>query len=205
MPNFMVHWPDGGDPRKVRIGRVDRVTGRIIGNRPDPDIDLYAHAEAGPRPNKYQRTGTPTWSNDGWTATETRTVVDQPLDQVKAQRKEEATAKFRRVRDGGTTLTTPAGAVLLSTLYDAYVELAGVEARTAAGGGTQKGVTRSGSPVMFDNALATAAAQAIATHYDAAYSREYDLYVAINAASTVAEVLAIDITTGWPANPEPSE
>lgn len=52
--------------------------------------------------------------------------------------------------------------------------------------------------VQLDATAVTYIAREIGLHVQAAFSREKALAAAINACTTVAEVAAVDITTGWP-------
>lgn len=56
--------------------------------------------------------------------------------------------------------------------------------------------------VDLDAATITAVAQAVRAHVQAAFDNEAALAAQINAATTLAELQAIDLSAGWPANPE---
>lgn len=54
--------------------------------------------------------------------------------------------------------------------------------------------------VQLNAAAVTYIAREIGLHVQACFSREKALATAINACATVAEVAAVDITSGWPSN-----
>jgi len=187
-----------GSPRRVKEGSTDKLTGRTIGSRPDPAIDLYEYIETGPTPNKYQWAGLPTYARDRDTVTVTRTVTDKSLEDVRTIRKQDATAMFRAVADAGTEIDLGAGLMRIETTHAAQQELDKLAERLATSGGTQSAVTRAGTTVTLNLAAATTLSRALANRRAAATTNEFDLYVAIDAAKDVAAVLAVDVEAGWP-------
>ena len=68
-----------------------------------------------------------------------------------------------------------------------------------ARGRTVKFKTASGQFVPLSASETEALADAVADHVQACFDRESDLLDAINAAETVEELEAVDISSGWPA------
>lgn len=199
---MLAFW-NGGNPRVVRnTRRVSMPNGDVRLNAgPDPDNDLYNFV-SGAKPGAFQRIVSTSYDNDGWTITETHTFIDIELDDAKAKRKADVTAKFRTVRNGGTVVEmAPGVSVAIDTTNDAVTELKGVRDYTALGA-TQKAVTRSGALITFTHDMANGVIAAIEAHVSAANDQEFDLHAAIDAAGHMAAVQAIDIDSGWPANPE---
>lgn len=120
------------------------------------------------------------------------------LSEAVTRKKQQLAEAFTDARDGGTTVTIDSTPVGLATTHDAQQELREV-ANRLSGGGTQKGVTRSGAPIVFTTALANACLQAVNDHHAACNAVEYDHLVAILVLTTIAEVDAYDVTTAWPA------
>jgi hypothetical protein len=102
----------------------------------------------------------------------------------------EVSAKASTVRDGGTTIA----GLGLATNAAARSLLAGAK---VGGKANRKVVTRTGranlSKVDFDALVA-----GVDDFIQAVFDNEYDLLEAIDAATTLAEIEAIDITVGWP-------
>ena len=117
------------------------------------------------------------------------------LEEVKAARKTDATAERYARETGGITISGASvdtsreaqglitGAALAATLDPAYT----VTWKCAGG------VFRT-----FDAAALLGLAQAVRSHVQACFDREAALHAAIDAATTVEDVAAVDITAGWP-------
>ena len=104
---------------------------------------------------------------------------------------------FKQKRDAGTPVTIGGLTVRMATTHDAQQELREVVSRLS-GGGTQKGVTRSGAPVLFTPEIAQQCLDAVNSHHGACNDTEYDHLVAILALNTIADIDAYDVTTDWP-------
>ncbi|MFS2014816.1 DUF4376 domain-containing protein [Azospirillum sp. CT11-132] len=125
-----------------------------------------------------------------------RGVEPIPLDELRAARKE-ALAAIRWEREcGGKTM--PDGAVIATD--DRSKTLLNGKYRTA-----EKYPNRlhrwkgsDGTEITLTSAQVIAIGDAVSDHVQACFDRELDLIAAIDAAETVAEVLAIDIAAGWP-------
>lgn len=121
-------------------------------------------------------------------------VSDMSLADAKARAKEAATAKFRAVRAGGTTIN----GALISTDQNALVELSEVVEVLDGTSDTLDVVTRSGSSLSLDYDTAVALRGAVRAHYKAAVEREAALYAAIDGAGSLTALRDIDIDSGWP-------
>lgn len=122
------------------------------------------------------------------------TTLDEAID----RKKQVLANTFVRARDAGTVITVGATPIGVATSHDAQQELRELATRLS-GGSVQKGVTRSGAPVLFTEAIAEACLTAVNDHHAACNEAEYDHLVAILAQTTIGEVDAYDVTTGWPA------
>jgi len=116
------------------------------------------------------------------------------LADAKARAKEAATAKFRAVRAGGTTIN----GALISTDQNALVELSEVVALLDGTSDTLNAVTRSGSTLSLDYDTAVALRGAVQAHYKAAVAREAALYAAIDDAEDLTALRNIGLNSGWP-------
>lgn len=125
-------------------------------------------------------------------------VDDRTLEEAKAQKLAFLSAKFRETRDGGTTVSISGNDVHITTTHAAQQELRELVTKLA-GGGTQKGVTRSGAPVVFSEAIAQTCLDAVNDHHADCNTAEYDHTLAIAALTTKAAVDDYNIDTGWPS------
>jgi len=105
---------------------------------------------------------------------------------------------FIQKRDAGTIANLGATSFVIATTHDSQQELRELTTRMD-GNGSQKAVTRSGTPIVFTPAFANAALSAVSDHHAACNTAEYDHLVTIRALTTIAEVDAYDVTIGWPA------
>lgn len=121
-------------------------------------------------------------------------LEDMSLADAQARAKEAATAKFRAVRAGGTTIN----GALISTDQNALVELSEVVEVLDGTSDTLNAVTRSGSTLSLDYDTAVALRGAVRAHYKAAVAREAALYAAIDGAGSLTALRDIDISSGWP-------
>lgn len=137
----------------------------------------------------------PTWTGQAWSGPTDKTVAER-----KTYLKEHATTRFRTKRDAGTSVTISSQSVPVSTTHEAAIELdrALAKINRTSPAGTINAVTRSGNPVPLTDAVATTMIEAIEDHVAACQGNEYSLYVAINSATTHAQLDAIDVTAGWP-------
>lgn len=201
----MLYYWNNGSPQKAKVtGSGNRqklvladgsiLTGKIS---PDPDNDLYAYEVVRAPKLQYQNEGGQSHDNDGWTITTTIGAVDIPLDQAKDRHKTAVTQQFREARDGGVDITVGETTIKMATTHDARTEIKALTERLT-GEDTQNGVTRAGTLVQFNVALAGLALAAIDDHHAAANAREYELYGEIEAAADMAAVRLIDVSTGWP-------
>lgn len=201
-------WNDG-NPKKAKItggGNKQRLTlpsGVVLTGKiePDPYHDLYQYVEEGPRPNEYQRAGSVSYDNDGYTITATRTVVDQPLDQIKDRVKR----KVKTIRDGiingGIEFQAASGdpVYTVQTDADSRRELTGaVVAANEDNLTVQAWRMADNEVVVMDIADFKAMALAVRNHVNACYERQAALEADIDAAESAEAVTFIDLNTGWP-------
>lgn len=198
----MAFW-NNGSPRIVRIGSKDKITGRFIGSNADVNIDLYKYEEQGPRPNKYEVAGAISYSLVGDTVVATRSVADVNLDRAKHQRKQEVKNKRDNVQISGIEWSPDGGntTYIVQTDKESQAKLAGAVVRGDKEGYAQQGWRmQDNSFVILDKAKFDDLAVAVGDHVDACYVRQAELDALVDAATTVAEVLAVDIETDWPAH-----
>lgn len=133
-------------------------------------------------------------THDGTTATVSYTVQDKPLDAYKAERKA-ALASIRYDHEiSGTTIN----GTFVNTDRDTQSKL--IAARILAKEDPAYTI-RWKLPTGFttlDAATLIAIADGVRAHVQAAFDREDVLTQAINAATTHADLDAIDINAGWP-------
>lgn len=124
-------------------------------------------------------------------------VSSTSIDEAKERKRVLLSQTFQMNRDAGTSVLISGTNITMATTHNAQQELREVVARLA-GSGTQKGVTRSGAPVIFTEAIAQQCLDAVNGHHGDCNDNEYDQLVAILALTTIAEIDAYDVTTGWP-------
>lgn len=122
------------------------------------------------------------------------------LEVARANAKSVVQSEFVRRRDGGLDLDVDGQGTIVRFATDAaaYQELDALVRRLGRKGGTQKARTRSGAVIEPDLATATAVFEAVDDHIAACWAREAELAAAIDAATSKAEIAAIDISSGWP-------
>lgn len=138
-----------------------------------------------------------TWRNEtltAYTEAELAARAVTALAAAKAVKREALSAEFHARREAGVLV----GGDRYATSNDGHQELKALVERLASKGGTQKAKTRAGKLINLTLAQAEAIFAAVDDYIAACWTREYDLDAAITAATTKAEVDAIDITTGWP-------
>lgn len=119
------------------------------------------------------------------------------LEEAIDRKKQALASTFARARDAGTVITVGATPISVATSHDAQQELREL-AHRLSGGSTQKGVTRSGTPLLFTEAITQQCLAAVNDHHAVCNEAEYDHLLAILALTTIAEVDAYDVSTGWP-------
>jgi hypothetical protein len=157
------------------------------------DLGVYEVQASSPLPMQ-RKTGGLTFA-DGVVS---EAVEDMPLGVAKARLKEQAAQRSRTERIAGTTLTVSGSSVPLATDWEAESSVQGVITYLGASG-VLEAVTRSGHVLRWTPALAVAALSAIHYHHAAVHAREAEIVKAIDAASDLDELTAIDINSGWPS------
>lgn len=115
--------------------------------------------------------------------------VERPLPTTKEAFKASATKRRWAVEVGGTMFR----GFRIQTDRESRATMALAYWRDGDAWKDADGVFRSLTVAEFKDMVAVAVA-----HVRAAYDRERDLHLAINAATTVTALLAIDVTAGWP-------
>ena len=129
---------------------------------------------------------------DGGVWRVTQSAVDILLDQAAQLAKHKACEKYREVSVGDIDVDGNK----ISTSTEARAEIAAVKERGRA---NQKVVTRAGTLLTLTPAATDALLSAVDTHREAASDRYYDLVAAIDSATDLKTLRAIDINSGWPA------
>ena len=130
--------------------------------------------------------------------TAARNAEFSSLNAVKGRKREALSRLFKTKRDAGTTASLGGVSVPLATTYESEQEISSVKDELKDGG-TQKAVTRSGATITITLTIATAMLAAVRGHHINCRTVDYNHTLAINALTTVGEVEAYDITTGWPS------
>lgn len=125
--------------------------------------------------------------------TQTRSVTD-----IKNRMRRALTRVFVRQRDSGLAVTLGEQSVEIDTGPDAQQEIAALVRRLDRVGGTQSVRTRSGATFEVDLATAQTIFNTVEDHVACAWSNDASLGAAIDAATTVTALQAIDLTAGWP-------
>lgn len=130
-------------------------------------------------------------------------VSDKPLDQVKTERKATLRAIYFTKADAGTLCeVAPETFVAVSTMTRPKVMLENsLSYMTDNEIPSMPVVTTSGDAVSLTPAMATLMIASIQAHVAACEARQNQLVIAINAAVSTAEVMAVDIEAGWPETP----
>lgn len=121
------------------------------------------------------------------------------VDEARARKKLSLANAFSNARDAGATVTISGSAIFIATTHNAQQELREVMTRLS-GGGTQKGVTRSGAPIVFTETIAQQCLDAVNDHHGTCNDNEYDHLITILALNTISEIDGYDVTTGWPGS-----
>ena len=118
------------------------------------------------------------------------------LGQAKSNLKLEVTSIFHRK----TSSSIDVAGTVISTSPQSVQRINRAVHRASATGKSIKTVTRAGVAVEFSAAQLTAIQDAVEAYWEACDAREHDLFKAIDAATNIAELEAIDISKGWPVN-----
>lgn len=132
------------------------------------------------------------------TVVTTITYTERPLDTVKAERRAAVTQLYWQHADAGVTIDPGTGSVPIKSDRTAQGEIERLLGYLSRVGGTQEFTTRAGAVLTVDLAGITAVRDAVAAHESACLTRDAALNRQIAAATTVADVMAIDIEAGWP-------
>lgn len=119
------------------------------------------------------------------------------VDEAHERKRMSLVGVFKNARDAGTTVKIAGSGISIATTHKAQQELRELVMHLAISG-TQKGVTRSGTPIVFNEAIAKQCLGALNNHYEACNNNEYDHLVAILALNTITDIDAYDVTTNWP-------
>lgn len=189
----MAFW-NNGSPRIVRVGMLDKVSGRFIGGNPDPGIDLYAFVEKGSTPGRFETPGVVVYSKAGTTVTATRSVVGQSTEQIVSALRTEVKNKRNQVRDAGIAF----GAYVVQT------DTASKDNIDAEVSGLEKSGDVSTVWRMLDNSMVvitaaefTAMALSVRAHWKACFARQAELEAALDIA---ADPTTVPINDGWPSH-----
>ena len=135
-----------------------------------------------------------TWRGPGNKPTQEE--IDATYSSYKRFRKrEELTERFRKARDGGTTVTFDGvNEFPLATTHAAQQEISGIKDHLQAGG-TISAATRAGDVIEWTHELAGIALNAVQSHIAACYENEALLTTVISEAE---DLDSVDIEIGWP-------
>lgn len=123
-------------------------------------------------------------------------VSDIPLDDIKAKRKAEATAKRKAVVSAGVVV----GESVVTADDTDQSKMTGAVVSLDKGYITAPLKWKASDTfVSIDAATLDAIGEAVAQKVEAGYAREAALWTAIDACDTADEVLAVDLTEGWPS------
>jgi hypothetical protein len=127
------------------------------------------------------------------------TVAPLDIETLRLRRKRELREIFRVHRSGTTYITVGGETVPVSLVHDAVVEIEGAARKLSRNGApaTIKVKTRGGVRFPMTLAVATAALEAIDDKVAEHVEREHDYDALLDAAQTVEELNAIDLTAGW--------
>lgn len=120
-------------------------------------------------------------------------VADMDVEERKAAMKAELQALFVQNRDKGVTVN----GALIQTNHDAQQELEALVGKLTRDGGSQLIRTREGVTITADLATATAMRNAVAAHVSSVWANDATLGQAIDDATTIAALEAINLTVGW--------
>jgi hypothetical protein len=145
--------------------------------------------------DKYQVAGTETGEvkNDEWLITST--AKDISIESAKAQAKAEVSQKRYEVETGGIFLNNKFYATDRDS-QSAISRMTGTIAWKAAATVVKDEKTFISDSEFVDTDM-DALKTAVAAHVAAAYAKEKEFVIAINAADTIAALRLIDLTSGW--------
>lgn len=159
---------------------------------------IYSFTPTAPSMSDHQRVASQSIEITNDVAHYVYTYEDKDLATYKTERKDAVSQKKWEVETGGITID---GAVIDTTresqgLINGAYSLA---LRKADQPGFSINFRGSNGWVTLDAATMIAIGEAVALHIQASFDRFRELEEAIDACTTVEQVAAIDITTGWPA------
>jgi hypothetical protein len=196
---------NGGSPKRISSPRVVQLpNGNVIfGAAVDPAQDIYNYVVVGDRPANHQRQGSVSHDLAGDTITTTYINIDRDLAQVTDRVVADIDAMAADVAYGGMihlgqdvatdTLSVDTMTLVASAISDGETLPAGFSWEN------MQGVRFNLGDVQFAG-LRNAAAQ----HFVQARKQAADHKDAVEALLSVADVVAYDYSTGWPANPVPA-
>jgi hypothetical protein len=203
---------NNGTPRVVRTNkRVILPGGDIVFNaKPNPEIDLYTYLEVGAAADRFHVMSGTAFANDGWSITATYTQTLKPLAELKALRLADLSAYKKASELGGMTWVDGADTYIVDTGESSQFKATGAMVHMNEAGKPDRKWTMldtNGDKVRptLTKARFRALAIAIADHVDAAYATQETHEAAIGVLTDQQAVVDYDITTGWPANPEPGQ
>lgn len=120
------------------------------------------------------------------------------LEEASLRARQRLSESFQYHRNRGTEVTIDDVKVSLATTHTAQQELRELVLQLA-NGKIQKGVTRSGKPIVFTEAISRQCLEAINKHQQACNNSEYSHLVTLSAFSKIADIDEYDVTTGWPS------
>lgn len=123
-----------------------------------------------------------------------RPAIERPIQDIRTELRARAEARRWQVETGGIVV----GGAAVRTDRESQAMITGAAAAVAAGVSPIDWKAANGW-VQLTGSQVTALAAAVAAHVQGCFSREREICEAIDAASTVAELLAIDLSAGWPA------
>lgn len=136
----------------------------------------------------------------------TQQVIDnRTVSQAKAELREALSLEFQTRRDAGITVTMGEATAEIATHIAGRSDLSELVTfleRRAAGGEnnpTQTAATRAGLVFTADLTTARTLRNAVADYVSKVWARDAVLTGQIMAATTIAEVDAVQIGTGWPS------
>lgn len=138
----------------------------------------------------------PVWTGDAVVrtlGTQSRSVAD-----IKSRLRQALTRAYVVHRDSGVIVSLGEQSVAIDTRPDAQQEVAALVRRLERVGGAQAVRTRSGAIIEADLETAQAIFNAVEDHVADAWRNDASLGAAIDAATTITALQAIDLTAGWP-------
>lgn len=197
---FKAFWNNGAY-RVVRVGSLDRVTGRFIGKNPDPSIDLYDYEEVKPTLSEYEILGPKVVAFVNGVIRVTYDSQSMAVEAVKASEIRKVKSRRDQVINAGIYwLAADGNTYIVQTDADSRRELIGaVVGLNETSGLTQIWRMKDNVLVSLPSADFKAMAIAVRDHVNACYVRQAELEAA------VAGGIPYDISAGWPAHYTASE